>query len=131
MTDEKRINAVKGSKPLRVIDIVVIVLTLALAVALSLYTLLGKGKGEAVLIITDGAESEYSLNADRTLKVKSLTVEIKDGGVSVIASDCPDGICRACGRIDGVGQSIVCLPEGVVIRITGESKFQADTGEGL
>lgn len=131
MTDVKRINAVKGLRPVRVIDLVVIGVTLALALSLSLFSVLKKERGVAVSISVDGVETEYSLDKDVTLTIRSLTIEIKDGGVCVVKSGCPDGICKATGRITAAGQTIACVPEGVVIRIVGESSFQVDTGEGL
>ncbi len=41
------------------------------------------------------------------------------GGVCVVHSDCPGQDCVHTGRITRSGQSIVCLPEQVVIQLTG------------
>ena len=131
MTDIDKINSVKENKPVRLLDLIVMVAVLLVAIAFAIIPLFTKEKGKAVLITADGKESEYSLDEDKTLTVRGLTVVVKDGKVSVTESDCPDGICVSTGEIDGVGQTIVCLPEGVVIKITGESKFQADTGESV
>ena len=71
----------------------------------------------------DGTES-YSLSDDTVFTVISngvtLEVTVSGGEVSVTDSDCPDRICVKTGRISKDGQSIVCIPARVVIRITGE-----------
>ena len=36
-------------------------------------------------------------------------------------SDCPGGDCVRTGTITRAGQSIVCLPEQVVVQLTGAS----------
>ena len=48
-----------------------------------------------------------------------LTVHVDGTGVYVADSDCPGQDCVHTGRITRSGQSIVCLPEQVVIQLTG------------
>ena len=47
----------------------------------------------------------------------SNTITVRDGAIAVTASDCPGGDCLHCGWIRGPGKSIVCLPNGLEIRI--------------
>ncbi len=79
--------------------------------------------GEIVLAQT-GQVRQVSLAADSTYEVCSngitLTVEVKDGEIFIAHSDCRDGICKNTPPISRAGQSIVCAPAGVVVRITGE-----------
>ena len=49
----------------------------------------------------------------------TLTVEEKDGAVSVVASDCPNQDCVHSGAISRAGQSIVCLPARVAVTLEG------------
>ena len=51
----------------------------------------------------------------------SATVSVRDGKIAVTASDCPGGDCVRCGWIDGTGRSIVCLPNGLEIRVVSGS----------
>jgi len=44
-----------------------------------------------------------------------------DGMVRVIEADCPDQICIHFGWIKNVGQTIVCLPHKMVVRIENEA----------
>lgn len=50
-----------------------------------------------------------------------LTIEMTPEGVRVAQSDCPGGDCVRTGTITRAGQSIVCLPEQVVVQLTGAS----------
>ena len=44
-------------------------------------------------------------------------IEITEGGVRMKEADCPDQICVSRGLIQKSGQSIVCLPHRLVIRL--------------
>lgn len=62
------------------------------------------------------------LDAPRTYTCNgvTLTVETTDGsGVRVMSSDCPTQDCVHTGAISKGGQSIVCLPGRMVIRLVG------------
>jgi len=48
-------------------------------------------------------------------------IEIGDGQVRVIEADCPDKIDVKQGYISRIGETIVCLPNKLVIEIKGES----------
>lgn len=48
-----------------------------------------------------------------------MSVEIRDGRVRVLHSNCPHGLCRNAGSISRPGQAIVCVPNRVVIAIEG------------
>ena len=50
------------------------------------------------------------------------TVEIKDGRVDVTFADCPDKICEKHRKISKTGESIICLPNKVVISIEGKNR---------
>ena len=48
-----------------------------------------------------------------------LTVTLDKTGVRVAESDCPGQDCVHTGTITRAGQSIVCLPEQVVVQLSG------------
>lgn len=48
-----------------------------------------------------------------------LTVTLNKTGVRVCESDCPGQDCVHTGTITRAGQSIVCLPEQVVVQLSG------------
>lgn len=106
-----------------IFDIALIIAILALAIAM-LFLPLIFGRGEKVIIETADYNMEYSLRENVEMDIESnshrLHVVIKDGRVSVTESDCRDGVCVNSGAISSRGQTIVCAPAGIVIRIDGE-----------
>jgi len=79
---------------------------------------------------TDNTES-LPLDKDTEMTVVSrgyhLTVTVKDGKIAVTASDCPDHCCEKVGFIGSRGQSILCVPAGVIIETKG-GDFDATVG---
>lgn len=53
-------------------------------------------------------------------------VEVSPGSIRVREADCPDQICVHQGWISTGAIPIVCLPNALVIEITGESQTQLD-----
>ncbi|SKA72810.1 hypothetical protein SAMN05428976_10176 [Clostridium sp. USBA 49] len=49
-------------------------------------------------------------------------VEISNGKVRIIDSDCPDKICIQDGAISTPGSMLVCLPHKLVVQIKGENE---------
>lgn len=64
-----------------------------------------------------------SVNQEFTMTGKyTNTITICDGKIAVTQSDCPGEDCVSCGWQSGAGRSIVCLPNGLEIRVvTGSS----------
>lgn len=56
----------------------------------------------------------------------SVTVLLEPGQVSIVHSDCPDQICVNTGVLTQPGQSAVCLPARVSVRIVGKSESGVD-----
>lgn len=46
-----------------------------------------------------------------------VEIEVADGRARVLSSTCPDKICVGCGWLENKGESAVCLPNKVVVRI--------------
>ena len=105
------------------------VVALAIAVAVLYYGALG-GEATGYVITHGGAEvARGSLTEDRTLTVGDthhLTITVSDGTIAVTHSDCPTQDCVRTGAIDRPGQTIVCLPEQVVVKLTGDGSGGAD-----
>ena len=53
-------------------------------------------------------------------------IEIKDNTVRMVQADCPDHLCVKQGKIKSEGEMIVCLPNKVTVRISGEDAFKGD-----
>lgn len=59
-------------------------------------------------------------------KLGNNTVKISDDGAQMIDADCRDLLCVKEGHKTKAGQTIVCLPNKVVVEIKGEDKVQID-----
>lgn len=68
-------------------------------------------------------DAEYAVTGDYT-----NTITVSDGSISVSHSDCPGSDCVRMGSVRAAGSSIVCLPNKMEIRLTGESAIDAAVG---
>ena len=92
------------------------------------------GSGAPVAVIEqDGKEVRRveldSIPQPETLVLEgeiSVTVLLEPGQVSISHSDCPDQICVNTGVLTQPGQSAVCLPARVSVRIVGKSESGVD-----
>ncbi len=88
-------------------------------------------EGEGVVIEVDGGEvGNFSLGEDRLIsvdgKLGTTRVAISEKGVRVLDSPCPYKLCVKSGAIDRSGETLVCLPNRVVVRITGNGQEAVD-----
>ncbi len=106
-------------------DIILVLCLLLIAVIGLAYLYLFRDKGDTVKVTVDGNQiGIYSLNENMTKDI--ITGEkgenlnrliIKDGKAYMETATCPDGICVTHNPIFRDGESIVCLPNGVVVTI--------------
>ncbi len=106
---------------------------LAALIFCGLWLALRRGGG-AVIVEQDGRETaRYALTEDRTVRIEgeegyNLLV-IEGGEVWLREADCPNRLCVKTGKIRYAGQSIVCLPHKLAVRIAGgASGLDAVTG---
>lgn len=115
-------------------DIIFIFVLLALGVGSWLYVHFFLSEtGETVVITVDSVEyGRYSLNKNKTIsvqidgKIKNI-VQIQAGKASVTEADCPDKLCVHQNAISSTNESIVCLPNKVVVSIVGGTDTSYDT----
>lgn len=75
-----------------------------------------------------------NLSEDSTVSVHGalgdVTIQMKDGKVAVVKAHCPNRICMRTGWRSLAGESIICVPNHLVVRILGDSeiKVQGVTG---
>lgn len=111
-------------------DLLAIVATLLLgAVVFMAFLPLNSPESAIVQVYQDGKLiREMALTEDSSFTVEGdyrNTVVIRDGKVSMESSSCPGKDCVHSGSIHTTGRSIVCLPNRVEIRITGQSDIDA------
>ena len=106
-------------------DIIIAAVVLVAAALVFLCLNMFAGGGSVAVVEKDGAViAELPLNTDTVYEVTdgakvTNTVEVKDGKVSVVSADCPDKICVKHREIDKSGESIVCLPNKVIVTVEG------------
>lgn len=78
-----------------------------------------------VTISVDGTEImtlDLSQDSDEIIESPgggTNRVVIKDGAVHMEEASCPDKVCIKQGAVSETGQSIVCLPNRVIVTVTG------------
>lgn len=120
MVDERKIDTIRGGKPFNALDIIIFALA-AVMITVLLYAVYHK-KGISVEIVTRQGVYAYTLSENREIEVDGhLTVVIEDKKVYVKEADCPDKVCVHSGAISRQNQIIACMPNGIIIRLTGLS----------
>lgn len=88
--------------------------------------------GDLVNVYVDGRlTGEYLLSEDNNIIIQGYnggvnTLVIKDGAAYMKEADCPDKLCIHQGRISREGMELVCMPNRVVVRISGKDKSEID-----
>ncbi|MBQ3797334.1 MAG: NusG domain II-containing protein [Butyrivibrio sp.] len=109
-------------------DMILIGVLLAGVAVILCALLLANRNGEYAVVSVDGVEvASFPLNSDTVYEIEGYngghnTLIIKDGKAHLEDSSCPDHLCEHMGRIDREGQSIICLPNRVVVEIQESGK---------
>lgn len=110
-------------------DALVVIIVVAFAVMTAVFVY-GKNRGETLTATVKhrgqvAAQVALStLTEEKKITIDGqyhLTVTLTKDGVSVTESDCPGQDCVHTGRITRAGQSIVCLPEQVIVTLEGKT----------
>lgn len=98
---------------------IAIVLVVVLLIVLTLVFALRSKASEAEIYIDGQLKYRLDLSEDTTLDILDgkMTVQVKNGAISVKNSDCPQGLCVHSSAVDKDGGMIVCLPNKVVIKV--------------
>jgi len=76
-------------------------------------------KGATAVVTVDGVERyRCSLFVEKEIEIDDTNIlVIKDGAADMITADCPDQICVKHTPISNAGETIICLPNKVVVTI--------------
>ena len=105
-------------------DILIIALLASVGLVLALVLLLmGKHGGQVQVRVDGDVVMEYALDRDRTVEIKGYQggtnlLVIENGAACIREASCPDHLCVNMGWIDKTGQTVVCLPNRLVVEIT-------------
>lgn len=103
-------------------DLLLIFAILIVAGGLLLVWLLTRSTGSYAVITVDGKETaRYSLHTDTEIQIETEygynLLIIQNGTASVREADCDSQLCVHKGSVCYNGETIVCLPHRLVIRI--------------
>lgn len=92
--------------------------------------LIFSGEGSFVRITVDGGlYGVYSLQEDQEVTIGDTNkCRIEGGKVWMTEASCPDHLCIGQGAAEETGESIVCLPNKVVIEIVPDTDNMENTG---
>ena len=112
-----------------------ILIAALLALSLVLWLVLRPGENGAVVTVTVAGEEvgRYSLFEEQTITFGGEDyniLQIKDGKASVIEANCGDHTCVRTGEVDKAGESIICLPHELVVKIVGGEPSDVDAVVG-
>jgi len=84
-----------------------------------------KSEGKQVLVIANGQVTEsFPLDENKEVMLEfdgyNLLV-IEDGYAFVTRADCPDKLCMKQRKISKDGETIICLPHRLIIKISEDS----------
>lgn len=111
--------------------IVATVLILTAVISYIIVSVVNSEKAGKIEVVIDGRteytypldkDGEYDIENDKFINV----IVVKDGRVSMKEADCPDKLCVKQGTISKNGQSIICLPHKLVVKITSDKEDTVD-----
>lgn len=116
---------------IRKADIILVLVLLLVAAAAGIFMLAVRDTGGEAVVLRDGQEIlrlPLSEDAEQVITEGegSNTVVIQDGAASVTQANCPDKVCVHTGEIRYEGQTIVCLPHKLVVKIEGGEEQEVD-----
>ncbi len=106
-------------------DIILFIILLLIAAG-GIALMSGGGEAQTAIIRQNGEiMKEVSLYTDQTFSVGDTVIQVKNGAVAFIGSDCPHQECVHSGWLKYPGDTAACLPNRVSITILGESGVDA------
>jgi hypothetical protein len=109
------------------------ILLLLCLVIWGVYALLFHEAGSAVVVTVDGQiYGTYPLSQEQTVSIcdsegkVTNTLVIRDGKADMTEADCPDKLCVHQKAISVEQENIVCLPNRVVVTVTGSEEEGLD-----
>jgi hypothetical protein len=122
----------KESSMIKRNDLILIGVFIILGLGVIFFINATKSGGSELLITVNGEEYDtIPLNKDTTYTVKVdendwNTFIVKDGVVDMIDASCPDKLCVNHSDIEYNHETIVCLPNRVVLEVIGGEESEVD-----
>ncbi len=100
------------------------------------FTVIAKKEGTFVQVRIDGEITDvFPLSEDLEFQIHGYnggtnTLIIEGGKAYLKDTSCPDHLCEKMGKISRSGQSLICLPNHVVVEIAGDEGAEYDAVVG-
>ncbi len=112
-------------------DIILFAVIIIAAALIWGFTRMTQSEGAYVVVTVDGVVyGTYPLNTDTEVRIGDdehyNILVIKDGTAEIAEASCPDKLCVKQGKAEFDGQSIICLPNKVVVEIKGGEVSEYD-----
>lgn len=110
-------------------DLFLLVGVLVIAViGLGIQWMMPDSKGNLIIQIDGERIASYPLGEDVEFEINDGTnwVKISDGKVQMVQADCPDQICVHHKEISKNHETIVCLPNKIVLMIESTEEAEMD-----
>lgn len=112
-------------------DFILIGSVIIICLAVILFMNYTKKDGSHLVVTVDGKQYDtFDLKKDTTFIIKSQdsynTIEIKDGYVSMTKASCPDKLCIKQSHIHYNHETIVCLPNRIILEVVGGDEDNLD-----
>lgn len=117
-------------------DLIIILMLVAAVISWLGINKLGESKDERQIVIETNGSVYKTIPMKVGMKQQDIHIELENGKYIDIVVDengayvsdviCPDKVCQKTGLVSRVGQSIVCLPNKVVVYIEGKSESEVD-----
>lgn len=99
-------------------DIILIAALALLGIFALLFPLLNTASGsEAVILVKNEELYRLPLNKDAEIDLGTNFIKIENGEVFIKSATCPDKVCVHHLPISNKGESIICVPNGVVVEV--------------
>ncbi len=109
--------------------ILIVVILCVAGLAVLVRTFVGAAGANRVIVKREGEiEGIYSLSEDREVEINGGTnlLQIKNGEASMVQADCPDQLCVHQKPVSLNHESIICLPNRVVVEVESGANREFD-----
>ncbi len=114
-------------------DIIVLMVVAVFCIALLVFYYGGHGEKGAVAVVTVAGEvyGTYALDTDQVIEIQSdgkttNVLTISDGRADMTDADCKDRLCVNQKAVSRDKETIVCLPNKVVVTVESKEKSDFD-----
>ena len=109
--------------------VLIAIIIVVAGLAFFLHNLLGAKGASCVVVKVDGKiEGTYSLGEDQEISINggTNTLVIKNNRAKMKEADCPDQLCVNQKAISKNNESIICLPNKVVVEVESSENSEFD-----